>query len=511
MVLCIGIVEDGLSRNVLCKSYIHTNNPFVLERAEVYQRGTVFSTGVLYIAQSSTLPESFTAQDGAALICTGMPPDAYLKSAIQVLALDASTDLLDLLNDVNRIFFEYNTLEQNLQDSVNKGRSIQNMVEQMAPYFNGNELLVCNDEFRIVGQSNETIHLHELSGLGQPDKNGIIPPEIVTYFKNDVVFANVRNVKEPFVYESRIFSCRAIDMNVFYQGEYACRVIIAEDVNTFRGYEAGLLKFFTRFVQLVYDHVGASRDILPRDHITELFIDLLNGDSIELHRLKNSFVLRGWQDPGPFICASILPSNRDYYNRTIAYYCQIFSRDIEGCCFFEYNNVIVCVADLEYYNGSLDRFITTNIETFRDGNFRIGYSNVFNDVTTVRHHYLQSKIALEIGIAEYPSIWHHKFPEIALSYIQSKITADLPGRYVCAPEVLLLNAYDKANQTDLLHTLRQYLNNQMNAIKTASELFIHRSTMVYRLERIKELTGIDLKDSAKTLYLSISINLLFNE
>jgi purine catabolism regulator len=51
----------------------------------------------------------------------------------------------------------------------------------------------------------------------------------------------------------------------------------------------------------------------------------------------------------------------------------------------------------------------------------------------------------------------------------------------------------------------------MNAIKTAADLFIHRSTMNYRLERIKELTGIDFKDPDKVLYLSISMHLLFKE
>ena len=511
MLLCIGIIEDGLGKNIIYKNYINTDSLFELERCEVFRRGTFFNTGVLYIAHAGDLPDFFTAQEGAALVCIGMPPKAYFKSTLHLFALDETTDILDLSNDVNRIFFEYNTLEQKLQDSVNKGRSIQYMVEQMAPYFNGNELLVCNDEFRIIGQSNKTIHMNEISGIGQPDKNGIIPPEIVTYFKNDVIFSQVRNLKEPFVYESRIFTCRAIDMNVFHQGEYVCRVIIAEDINIFRGYEAGLLQFFTNYIQLVYDLSGDSNTILPVDHMTELFIDLLNGESIESYRLDNSYTLRGWKNTGPFICANILPSDRDYYNRTISYYCQAFNRDIEGCCFFEYNNNIVCVADLSYYEKSLDHFITTNIETFRDGNFRIGYSNVFNDITDLKHHYAQAKIAIEIGVNENPSIWYHNFSAITLSYIKSKITEDLDGQYLCAPEVLLLNDYDKRNQTDFLLTLRCYINNHMNAVKTASDLFIHRSTMVYRLERIKELTGIDFKDPIKTLYLTISINLLFQE
>jgi hypothetical protein len=273
------------------------------------------------------------------------------------------------------------------------------MVEQMAPYLGGNELLVCNDEFRMIGQSNKTIHLNEISGLGQPGEDGILPPDIVTFFKNDVIFARIRNLKEPFIYESSIFLCRAIDMNVFRRGEYVCRVIVAEDRNTFRGYEAGLLRFFTGFIQLVYDLSADGSDIMPGDHLTDIFIDLLSGASVEDYQLENSFQRRGWQRSGPFVCASIMPSDRDYYNRTITYYCQIFNRDIRGGCFFEHEGSIACVLNLDAYGASLEEFTSRNIETFRDGYFRIGYSNPFKNIAELRHYFFQAKIALKIGIS----------------------------------------------------------------------------------------------------------------
>jgi hypothetical protein len=511
MVLCAGIVEDWLGREIQYRSFISTDNPFVLERFEVFRGGRVFNACVLYLALAEDLPEAFSAQEGAALLSIGMPPEGYKKSTLHLIVLDVSTVLTDLVNDMSRIFFEFNTLEQKLQDSVNKGRSIQYMVEQMAPYFNGNELLVCNDDFRMIGQSNKTVHLNEISGLDLPDSTGILPQEIVTFFKNDVIFAEIRNHREPIVYESSIFLCRAIVMNVFRQSEYVCRVIIAEDRNSFRGYEAGLLRFFTGFIQLVYDLSASSGGILPGDHMADIFIDLLNGESVEEHRLDNSLHQRGWPPSGPFLCASIMPSDRDYYNRTIAYYCQIFNRDIKGCCFFEYEDAIVSVINLAYYGASPEEFTAGTIETFRDGYFRIGYSNICDTMSELKHFYFQAKTALRLGISQSPSIWFHRFSTIVLPYIKAKLTEDIDGRYLCAPEIRILHDYDRENQTELLRTLRLYVNNQQNAIRTAGDLFIHRSTMNYRLERIKALTGIDFKDPSRMLYLSISLNLLYKE
>lgn len=511
MLLCIGIIDDRLDCDVILRNYSSTNNPYVLERYEILKCGGVFSAGVLYLARAEHLPEEFKLQEGAALICIGMPPEAYVKSPLHIVVVQESADLIDLANDLSRIFFEYNTLEQKLQESVNKGRSIQYLVEIMSPYLNGNELTVTNNDYRIIGQSNKAIHLCEISGIEQPDSEGILSPEHVTFFKNDIIFSKVRDLAEPFFYESSLFICRVICKNIFHRGEYACRVVVAEDVNTFRGYEAGLLSFFSSYIQLIYDLSVDGSDISPRDNLVDIFIDLLNGQAVEAWRFENSFSHRKWSSTSSFICAKIMPSDRDYYNRTVRYYCQVFNRDIQGCCFFEFENVIGCVINLEFYSGSLEQFNANHLEIFRDGYFRIGYSNKFIQIEDLKIHYFQAKLALQMGLKMHPSMWYHKFADITLSYMGAKLTEDIDGRFLCAPELLDLRNYDNKNQTEFLRTLQVYIDNQMNAIKTANILFIHRATMVYRLDRIKELTGIDFKDPLKILHLSISFHLLFND
>ena len=511
MLLCIGIIDDNLDKEVIYRNYTNTNNPYVLERSEIFKSGAVFNTGVLYLARAEALPEACKFQNGAALICIGMPPEAYIKSPLHLIVVHESSDLIDLSNDVSRIFFEYSTLEQKLQESVNRGRSIQYMVELMSPYLNGNELTVCNNDYRIVGQSNKTIHLCEISGIEQPDSEGVLSPEHVTFFKNDIVFSKVRDLDEPFFYESSLFICRVICKNVFHRGQYACRVVIAEDLNTFRGYEAGLLSFFSSFIQLVYDLSVDGSDISPRDNMADIFIDLLNGEAVETWRVENSFKQREWSLTSSFVCARIMPSNRDYYNRTVRYYCQVFNRDIQGCCFFEFENVIGCIINLGFFSGSLEKFNTKYLEMFRDGYFRIGYSNKFTQIEDLRNYYSQAKLALKIGLKIHPSVWYHKFTDITLFYMGAKLTEDIDGRFLCAPELIDLRNYDIKNQTEFLRTLQVYIDNQMNAIKSANILFVHRATMVYRLERIKELTGIDFKDPLKILHLSLSFHLLFKD
>ena len=56
--------------------------------------------------------------------------------------------------------------------------------------------------------------------------------------------------------------------------------------------------------------------------------------------------------------------------------------------------------------------------------------------------------------------------------------------------------------------MEQYVKHHFNAVKTAGALFIHRSTFLYRLERIKTQFGLDLDDENQSiLHLMLSIQI----
>lgn len=68
-----------------------------------------------------------------------------------------------------------------------------------------------------------------------------------------------------------------------------------------------------------------------------------------------------------------------------------------------------------------------------------------------------------------------------------------------------LIAYDSRQHSDLLDTLRAYFANNGNTALTAKELRIHRNTLAYRLNRIAEITRLDLEDSDVRLNLHLAL------
>ena len=80
----------------------------------------------------------------------------------------------------------------------------------------------------------------------------------------------------------------------------------------------------------------------------------------------------------------------------------------------------------------------------------------------------------------------------------------VPPELVCHPAVAALRQYDRDNHAALLHTLRCYLEHEQNTQKTAQALYIHRNSLLYRLERIQQLTAVDLSSPEERLRLSLS-------
>ena len=73
----------------------------------------------------------------------------------------------------------------------------------------------------------------------------------------------------------------------------------------------------------------------------------------------------------------------------------------------------------------------------------------------------------------------------------------------CIPETLKkLYLYDDEHKGELITTLQMYLRNNQSIKKTADEMFVHYRTISYRLEKIKQISGINFNDANEVLAVS---------
>jgi len=67
--------------------------------------------------------------------------------------------------------------------------------------------------------------------------------------------------------------------------------------------------------------------------------------------------------------------------------------------------------------------------------------------------------------------------------------------------------YDRRHNADLLTTLGVYFEAGSNHVRAARLLHLHRNTLLYRLDRIRSIQGIDLDDAATRLTLQLALAL----
>ncbi len=75
----------------------------------------------------------------------------------------------------------------------------------------------------------------------------------------------------------------------------------------------------------------------------------------------------------------------------------------------------------------------------------------------------------------------------------------------CQETIGTLVEYDHAQGTDLVETLSAYFAHKGNLSQTAEALFVHRNTLLYRMERIREISGLDLDNPETRLSIQLAL------
>jgi len=58
---------------------------------------------------------------------------------------------------------------------------------------------------------------------------------------------------------------------------------------------------------------------------------------------------------------------------------------------------------------------------------------------------------------------------------------------------------------ETLVTIQAFFENNLNVSETSRKLFVHRNTLVYRLEKIKKLTGLDLREFEHAITFKVAL------
>jgi sugar diacid utilization regulator len=191
------------------------------------------------------------------------------------------------------------------------------------------------------------------------------------------------------------------------------------------------------------------------------------------------------------------------------YLIPLMERQWPGVCAIEKDSYVVALLNLSVYASKSGKNFKQELAYFlRDNLMLAGVSRTFRGFNRVPSYYRQTELATVLGRERDPMCWYYCFDDYALDCWMKYGVMNFTPEQICSRILLELTAYDRENNTEYYKTLRTFFSRKFSFTHAAEDLFIHRTTLIKRIERIAELTKIDLDDQDALLYIELSFRYL---
>lgn len=175
-----------------------------------------------------------------------------------------------------------------------------------------------------------------------------------------------------------------------------------------------------------------------------------------------------------------------------------------------YAGKVVCLAlaDTLKYTQIADKYITSTLQMsqarYPDTSINIGIGRVYKNATQILKSFNEAIKVLSFSHKlDRGEIVNYKDLGIYRMFFAIKDTTEL--RAYSEDNIGDIITHDLQNKSFLLLTLKEFLLNNGNLVKTAQALYIHRNTLLYRLNSIKDIIQRDLDDGMVRMELFNSI------
>lgn len=424
-------------------------------------------------------------------------------SYIQV-ALENLEEIAEFMNDMQEIFDTADGWERKIHDLMLEHAGMERLL-QVTSEFLQNPLTVIGLDFTFVAEAGSKYlppraRLYTDEGLNVEYVNALLQNE---------TYREMADTHETVMFPAYISGCRSMNRNLFVDEKATHRLILTEcRVEITQGVIC-VLDILSEKLEFLLAHEEEETD--PDRDIEQIFVRVLSDRTADYMQISRELSELGWGGNHEYMCLILQITYLNQQNLSTKAICRYIKKKLGDSVSFLYQDEIVVFFDLTRLGMNQEEVAGKLVYFIRDTYLKAGYSRVMTGHMNLRRQYVQAKTALDVGSRKKPYLWIHYFSQVAMTYILEQATKRLPGTMICHEGLLELKKHDEENQTQYMETLRVYLEQHLSATQAARELFIHRSTFLYRLDRIREILQSDLDDPEEIFYLELSFRLLEQE
>lgn len=304
----------------------------------------------------------------------------------------------------------------------------------------------------------------------------------------------------PVVYRSQLYPFDSIVCNLWVEEEFVSRLnVLCVDSDT--------SPTICRASEMIATHLKRlltkNRSLSAGSPVQRILLDLLHGIPLPEEMIRES--LKGT----PMLADSLfqlfyvdMEARED--RQMASYYASVLKQQFPGGplipVVFREQLVLVIYGENE---SALDSLIAELDHFFATHHLRCGASNPFRRLSTLQGYFRQSMAAVNGEEDEGVRFYRDIMLDHLLSYIPDE---QIP--YLISPDIARIQKAEQEFSFSLLETLRVYLACNCNLNRTAERLFIHKNTLLYRMNHIRTVVRCDLNDPDHRMLLMLSFKLL---
>ena len=135
---------------------------------------------------------------------------------------------------------------------------------------------------------------------------------------------------------------------------------------------------------------------------------------------------------------------------------------------------------------------------------RVAYGTIVSELKEVSKSYKEAKMALDVGKIFYAEKKVTAYNRLGIGRLIYQLPINLCRIFI--DEIFGSNIPEELDD-ETLTTINKFFENNLNVSETSRQLFVHRNTLVYRIEKLEKSTGLDIRtfDDALTFKIALMV------
>ncbi len=153
---------------------------------------------------------------------------------------------------------------------------------------------------------------------------------------------------------------------------------------------------------------------------------------------------------------------------------------------------------------SVAKMLADNMHSEAMVRVRVGYGNRVVNLQDISRSYQEAKMAIEVGKIFYADLETVSYSKLGIGRLIYQIPMSLCEMFI---REVFGEDIPKIFTEENVVTIQKFFENNLNISETARQLYVHRNTLVYRLERLEKAIGLDIRrfDDAMTFKIAMMV------